>query len=124
MKLGDALAADSEQLKDRIPDIKGQPYSRLAIEVFENEHLRPIYASKGYLRAQIGAPQPHVTSDSNDPAGTGLEIMIPITPGPAYLWNGITWQGNTAIPTTALEGAVQMKPGDLADGMKIEALLQ
>ena len=57
VKFGDSLATDSEQLKDRIPDIKGQPYSRLAIEIFENEHLRPLYVSKGYLRAQIGPPQ-------------------------------------------------------------------
>ena len=124
VKFSDALAADSEQLKDRIPDIKGQPYSRLAIEIFENEHLRPLYASKGYLRAQIGAPQPHLTGDSRDPAGPGVEIMIPVTPGPAYIWNGISWQGNMAIPTTALDGTVEMKVGDVADGMKIEALLQ
>ena len=93
VKFGDALATDSEQLKDRLPDIKGQPYSRLAIELFENEHLRPLYASKGYLRAQIGAPQPRLTNDPSDPAGPGLEITIPITPGPVYLWNGISWSG-------------------------------
>jgi outer membrane protein assembly factor BamA len=124
VKLGDALATDSEQLKDRLPDIKGQPYSRLAIELFENEHVRPLYASKGYLRAQIGAPQPRLTNDPNDPAGPGLEITIPITPGPAYLWNGISWSGNTAITTAALDGAVQMKPGDVADDIRIEGVLQ
>jgi outer membrane protein assembly factor BamA len=124
VKFGDSLATDSEQLKDRLPDIKGQPYSRLAIELFENEHLRPLYASKGYLRAQIGTPQPRLTNDLSDPAGPGLEITIPITPGSAYLWNGISWAGNTAITTAALDGAVQMKPGDVADGMRIEGVLK
>src|ERR1019366_5143086 len=124
VKFSDPLATDSERLKDRIPDLKGQPYSRLAIEVFENEHLRPLYASKGYLRAQIGAPQPHLTGDSNNPAGPGVDILIPVTPGPAYTWNGISWQGNTALASTILDGAVQMKSGDVADGMRIEALLQ
>ena len=124
VKFSDAVATDSEQLKDRIPDIKGQPYSRLAIELFENEHLRPLYASKGYLRAQIGPPQPHLTSDSNNPAGPGVDILIPVTPGPVYAWNGISWQGNTALASTILDGAVQLKPGDSADGMRIEAVLQ
>src|ERR1019366_6026279 len=124
VKFSDALATDSERLKDRIPDLKRQPYSRLAIEVFENEHVRPLYASKGYLRAQIGPPQPHLTSDSSDPAGPGVDILIPVTPGPVYAWNGISWQGNTALASIILDGAVQLKPGDSADGMRIEAVLQ
>ena len=37
VQFGDALATDSERLKDRLADIKGQPYSRFAIEIFENE---------------------------------------------------------------------------------------
>jgi len=40
VQFGDPLAAGSERLKDRVPDIKGQPYSRFAIEVFENEQVR------------------------------------------------------------------------------------
>src|SRR5260370_9442177 len=46
---GDPLASDSERLKDRISDIMGQPYSRFTIEIVENEHILPVYASKGYL---------------------------------------------------------------------------
>ena len=124
VKFSDALATNSEMLKDRIPDIRGQPYSRLAIEVFENEHLRPLYASRGYLRAQVGPPEPRLTSDSSDPAGPGVEILIPVTPGPVYEWDGISWQGNTALVSTVLNGAVQLKPGDSADGMRIESVLQ
>ncbi len=63
VQFGDSLATSSEPLKDRVPDIKGQPYSRLAIEIFENEHVRPLYASKGFLRAQIGPPKVTLTVD-------------------------------------------------------------
>ena len=59
VEFGDSIASNSERLKDRIPDIKGQSYSLFAVEVFENEHVRPLYASKGFLRAQIGPPQTH-----------------------------------------------------------------
>jgi outer membrane protein insertion porin family len=119
VQFGDPLATDSERLKDRVSDIKGQPYSRFAIEVFENEQVRPLYASKGYLRAKIGPPQPRMT---DDPAGSKIEVLVPVTPGPVYSWNGVSWKGNTAIPSANLDGSVGIKAGEVADGMKIELL--
>jgi hypothetical protein len=120
VQFGDALATESERLKSRIPDIKGQPYSRFAIELFENEQVRPIYSSKGFLRAQVGPSVAHLTSDAGNPAGPGVDVLIPITPGAAYAWKGISWQGNTAFPSAILDGTIRMKSGDVADGMKIE----
>jgi outer membrane protein assembly factor BamA len=122
VQFGDPLAAGSERLKDRISDVKGQPYSRLAIEIFENEHLRPLYASKGYLRAKIGPPQPHMMGHSDDPAESNVEALIPVAPGPMYSWNGVSWRGNTAVPSASLDAAVGIKTGEVADGMKIDAL--
>jgi outer membrane protein insertion porin family len=122
VQFGDPLAAGSERLKDRISDIKGQPYSRFAIEVFENEQLRPLYTSKGYLRAKIGPPQPHMVGNSDDPEKSNIEALIPVTPGPVYSWNGVSWRGNTAVPSTSLDAVVGIKTGEVADGMKIDAL--
>jgi outer membrane protein assembly factor BamA len=120
VKFGDALATDSERLKSRIPDIKGQPYSRFAIEIFEHEQLRPLYASKGFLRVQIGPAVAHLTSDAGVSAASGIDIQIPITPGAAYTWKGVSWQGNTAFPSNILDGSMRLKPAEVADGMKIE----
>jgi outer membrane protein assembly factor BamA len=122
VQFGDSLATNSERLKDRIPDIKGQPYSIFAVEVFENEHLRPLYASKGFLRAQIDSPQAHLIPDMIDPKDTAVELSIPIHPGPVYLWKGVSWQGNMSVQSSNLDAAVDLKPGDVADGMKIESL--
>jgi outer membrane protein assembly factor BamA len=124
VQFGDSIATNSEPLKDRVPDIKGQPYSLFAVEVFENEHVRPLYASKGYLRAQIGPPQTHPIPDSNDPKETAVELSIPINPGPVYSWKGVSWQGNMAVQSPSLDGTVALKPGEIADGIKIEALWQ
>jgi outer membrane protein insertion porin family len=124
VQFGDPLATDSERLKDRVSDIKGQQYSRFAIEMFENEHIRPLYVSKGYLRARIGPPEPKLSLDPSDPEKMTVDIVIPETPGPIYTWNGVTWQGNVAIASTNLDGAVQVKLGEPVDGMKIEALWQ
>jgi outer membrane protein assembly factor BamA len=124
VQFGESMATDSERLKDRVSDIKGQPYSLFAVEIFENEHVRPLYASKGFLRAQIGPPQTHLIPDMNDPKQSAVELLIPITPGPAYTWKGVSWQGNMAVQSPSLDEVVDLKPGDVADGMKIEALWQ
>ena len=124
VQFSDALAANSDRLKDRIPDIKGQPYSLFAVEVFSNEHVRPLYASKGFLRAKIGPPVAHLIPDANDPKQTAVELSIPIDPGPVYSWKGVSWQGNVAVQSPGLLGAADLKPGDPADGMKIEILWQ
>jgi outer membrane protein insertion porin family len=122
VQFGDPLAADSQRLKDRLSDIKGQPYSRFAIEVFENEQVRPLYASKGYLRAKIGPPQPRMTGNTGDSGEANMEVLIPVIPGPVYSWNGASWKGNIYVLSAKLDGLVEIKPGEAADGMKIEAL--
>ncbi|HXP79163.1 MAG TPA: POTRA domain-containing protein [Verrucomicrobiae bacterium] len=124
VQFGESIATDSERLKDRVSDIKGQPYSLFAVEIFENEHVRPLYASKGFLRAQIGPPQTHLIPDMNDPKQTAVELLIPITPGPVYTWKGVSWQGNLVVESPSLDAVVDLKPGNVADGMKIEALWQ
>ena len=120
----DSLATESERLKDRVSDIKGQPYSVLAIEIFENEHVRPIYSAKGFLRVQIGPPKPSLIPDPNDPKVSAVDVSIPIRPGLVYSWKGVSWQGNLAVPTSDLDGAVALKSGSVADGMKIEEAWQ
>jgi outer membrane protein assembly factor BamA len=92
--------------------------------VFENEHILPLYSAKGFLRAKIGPPVAHVTSDPGNPSAGGVDIEIPVTPGAVYAFGSISWQGNSAIGTPNLEGAVEIKPGDPVDGMKMEALWQ
>jgi outer membrane protein assembly factor BamA len=124
IQFGDPMAANSERLKDRVPDIKGQPYSLFAAEVFENEQVRPLYVSKGFLRAQIGPPQTHSVPDANNPKESAVELSIPITPGPVYSWKGVSWQGNVAVQSSDLDGTVELKTGEIADGIKIEALWQ
>ena len=120
IQFGDPLATNSERMKDRLADIKGQPYSLFAVEIFENEQVRPLYISKGFLRARIEAPQTRLIPDVNDPKETAVEFSIPITPGPVYSWKGVSWQGNVAVQPPTLDAAVELKPGDVADGMKIE----
>jgi len=120
VRFGEPTATNSERLKDRLSDIKGQPYSLFATELFEYEQIRPLYTSKGYLRAQIGPAQAQLVPDINDPRQTAVELLIPIKPGAVYSWKGVSWQGNLAQLSPTLDASVDLKPGDVADGMRIE----
>ena len=124
VQFGDPVATNSERLKDRVPDIKGQPYSLFAVELFENEQIRPLYTSKGYLKPKIGPPETHLIPDPNDPRQTAVEISIPIDPGPVYSWKGVSWQGSLAFLSSTLDSMVHLNPGDVADGIKIENVWQ
>ena len=47
---------------------------------------------------------------------------MPITPGPAFKWGGVAWNGNAVIPVAELNTLITLKPGEIADGNKITAL--
>lgn len=118
LTFGDSLATSSERLKDRVPDIQGKPYSRYALEVFEYEQVRPLYLQNGYLHVRLGEPQTRLLSEKK---GSAVAVVIPIVPGPVYTWNEAVWQGNVVVPSSALNDLLGLKPGDVADGMKIQA---
>ncbi len=121
VKFGDPVATNSEKLKDRISDIRGHAYSRYATEIFENEHVQPVYAANGFLRAQIGPPQPHLVATATNPTDAAVDLLIPVMPGPVYSWKNVSWQGNSAFTSAMLDSAIALKSGDVANGMKIES---
>lgn len=117
----DALAQTDRAIQTRLADLIGRPFSRRAIELFEFEQVRPIYLEHAFLRVRFGRPSAKVSSA---PGSTRITVVAPVEPGSAYLWNGATWGGNVAIPPAALAALAPLKPGDLADGMKIERAWQ
>jgi outer membrane protein assembly factor BamA len=119
IEFGDALAKNDRGLQQRLPDVVGQPYSRTLVELFEFEQVRPVYLANAYLRVKIGRPIAHITGTGGDARVT---ITAPIDPGPQYGWGGVVWSGNIAETSAMLNPIVTLKPGDPADGMKIEAL--
>lgn len=119
----DALARTDRGLQDRVLDLIGQPYSKSGIEIFELEQVRPIYISHGFLQMKFGETGVTFPSDSKAPAADAnkVTVTIPVEPGSAYNWNGITFKGNYSVPSETLDELVKLQTGDVADGMKIEA---
>ncbi len=122
LDFGDSLAQTSEKLRARNLDLVGKPFSRLAIEIFEQEQVRPLYLSAGRLRVRFGEPDTDVHgAQPNAPLPSQVSVKVPITPGPVFHLSGVTWSGNAALAAPALGALLLVKPGDLGDGMKLTA---
>jgi len=61
-------AGDSERLKDRVPDIKGQPYSRFAIEVSKMSRCVRCMPRRA-TPPKDWTSSPHMQGNANDPGG-------------------------------------------------------
>ncbi len=116
----DPLAQNDRGIRTRLTGLIGKPYSRTAIELFELEQVRPVYLAHAYDRVQFQPPKPQV--DASD--RSRVSVTVPIDPGPAYTWAGVTWTGATAISQAELNSMVKLVPGESANGMKIEATWQ
>jgi outer membrane protein assembly factor BamA len=124
IQFNDFMAQNSEKLHDRVSDLVGKKLSRFAIEVFEIEQVRPIYLSAGRIRVKFGAPILKLSDAGGGNASSTVIVQIPIEPGPVYHMAGITWTGNMAIEEAALTRLANIKPGDVADGMRLDASWQ
>lgn len=114
VEFSDALASSDHAIQDRLPDLVGKPFSRTSVEAFEYEQVRPVYLTHAFLEAKFGEPVATVL-------GNKVMVRVPIDAGRAFTWNGVTWTGNAAIPSTDLDKLLQVNSGGNADGMKIGA---
>ena len=121
VQFGDAAASTDVHVHQSLADIVGKPYSRMTMELFELEQVRPIYLVSGHLRVHFAPPVVRFQGDPNGPVPTSVTVSLPIDLGPVYQWGGVQWSGNTVIDTATLNGIVALKPGDVADGMQIES---
>jgi outer membrane protein assembly factor BamA len=112
VQFSDSLAGTNHAIADRIGDLVGKPYSRMAVATFEFEQVRPVYLAEAYLTVKFGDPVPQMS-------GNKVIIQAPITPGPAFTWNGLTWEGDSAIPAMQLNTLVNLIPGASANGMQL-----
>ncbi len=120
VEFSDPAMKDNLAVQQHLSEIRGKPYSRLTIDVFLAEAIRPIYLEKGLLQAKIGPASVRLSGDPNKRFPEAIPVYVPCTPGPVYHWKDVQWQGNVAASSELLTRAMRMKAGDVADGMNIE----
>ena len=120
VEFGDPVARGDPHVTERLSDIIGKPYSRLTLDLFAYEYLRPLYLSKGYVRAVFGAPEVRFTGDPRAALPDAVSVRLTVSPGKIYRWGGAAWTGNNAFDAASLDQMTGLAAGDPADGNKIQ----
>jgi outer membrane protein insertion porin family len=121
LEFSDPKLTEDLAVRTHIAEIVGHAYSRMTIDVFLAEQIRPIYQQQGFLQAKIGPAEVRLSGDPNQQKlAEQIPVYVPCVPGAIYKWKGVEWKGNAAISTITLTNTMGMKPGDVANGQAIE----
>jgi len=120
LEFSDPSLNSSHTIQQELSEVVGKPYSRLTIDMFLNEQVRPIFLQKGCLRAKLGPPEVRLSGKPGPKLPEQIPVFVPVNPGPVYRWKGVDWSGNSLLSTITLTNTLGLKPGDVADGMAIE----
>jgi outer membrane protein assembly factor BamA len=121
VQFSDPALNSSPTVRQQLPDLLGRPYSRMTIDMFLAEQIRPLFLQKGFLRAKLGPPEVRLTGNPNKKLPEQIPVFVPVNPGAVYNWKGVEWSGNNVLSTITLTNSAGLKSGDVADGMAIEA---
>ena len=124
LEFSDPKLSEDLAVRAHLSEIVDHPYSRMMIDVFLSEQVRPIYQQQGFLQAKIGPPEVRLSMNPNQKLPDTIPVYVPCVPGPAYKWKGVEWQGNSALSTITLTNTLGMKTGELANGQAIEGAWQ
>jgi outer membrane protein insertion porin family len=121
VQFSDPSVSASHTVQQALLDVVGKPYSRMTIDLFLSEQVRPIYLQLGFLKVKLGPPEVRLTGNPNQKLPDQIPVFVPVATGPVYRWQGAQWSGNSLLSTITLSNEIALKSGDIADGMKIEA---
>jgi outer membrane protein assembly factor BamA len=121
VEFGDSALTSNKTIQQHLSELIGKPYSRMTIDIFLTEQVRPLYLEKGFLRVKLGPSQVRLTGNPNLKLPSEIPVFIPVAAGPVYHWKDLHWTGNSVLSTFTLTKDIGLQPGDVANGMRIEA---
>jgi outer membrane protein assembly factor BamA len=121
LEFSDPSLKDSKAVQQHLSEILGKPYSRLTIDLFLSEAIKPVYLQQGFLRAKLGPAEVRLAGDASQKLSSQIPVYVPVAEGEIYHWKEVHWTGNTLVSEFTLTGLFGVKPGDVANGMQIEA---
>lgn len=95
-------------------------YSRVSARNFVEGAAVQVYRKYGYLR---GANR-ILSAELDQSCKNNVVVKVAAEPGIAYVWDKAVWTGAQAISAQSLDAAIELKSGDVADGLKIDTGLQ
>jgi outer membrane protein insertion porin family len=121
LEFSDSSLLASKAVQQHLSEILGKPYSRMTIDLFLTEAIRPVYLQQGYLHAKLGPPEIRLTGNPSQKLPEQIPVFVPIIPGAIYRWKEAHWKGNATVSEFTLNSLLGLKAGDVANGMQIEA---
>ena len=121
VEFSDPALNKSNLVQQQLSELKGKPYSRMTIDLFLAEQVRPVYLQQGFLRAKLGPAEVRLTGNPNQKLPEQIPVFIPVSPGAVYHWKGAEFAGNSLLSSLTLGGDIGLKPGAIADGMTLQA---
>jgi outer membrane protein insertion porin family len=112
-----AAAIGEDELLKNSKALLGDEYRKSFVLAFAKANLIPIYREHGHLRARFDEPRAKPEAEGKC---KGVAVTMAVEEGPVYSWDRAEWDGNKALPATALDAALGMKAGELANGLKID----
>jgi outer membrane protein insertion porin family len=120
LQFSDATLNSSRLVQQHLAEILGKPYSRMTIDVFLTEQVRPIFLRQGRLRAKLGPPEVRLTGNPNQKFPDKIPVFVPVDGGAIYSWRGVEWKGNSVLSSITLTGDLSMIVGEPVDGVNLE----
>ena len=115
-----AAGVSADELVKNSKGLIGAEYSQELASAYAAANLIPVYRRHGHLKAQFGQPTAAVGAGAAAACVEGLVVTLPVSEGASYVWDKAEWVGNEAYAARDLEGPLGMKPGMVADGLRID----
>jgi outer membrane protein assembly factor BamA len=121
VEFGDPAVAASHVVQQQLSEVQGKPFSRMTIDLFLSEQLRPLYLQQGFLRVKLGPPEVRLTGNPNQKLPDQIPVFVPVSTGAVYHWKEAQWSGNSVLSSITLANEIGLKRGDVANGLQIES---
>ena len=105
----------ARELQAASASLVGADYSRHRIRSYARATLARLYRQRGYWRASIGDPLAALGAGCS-----GVSVTLPVQEGLSYIWDRADWRGNLGMTAAELDALLGIKPGDVADLLRIE----
>ncbi|MGH9854165.1 MAG: POTRA domain-containing protein [Blastocatellia bacterium] len=108
------------ELQQAATALVNKDYSKVITRSFVEGSAVQVYRKYGYLRAAARI----LSAELDQSCKNSVVVKVAAEPGIAYVWDKAVWTGAQAMSSRSLDAAIELKPGDLADGPKIDTGLQ
>ena len=111
-----ASAVSEQDLLAASTQFIGADYSKSSLTGLANGSWRQLYRDRGYWGIEFAPP----VVAPGDSACAGMAVTSAVVEGPSYRWAGARWTGVTGFDHAALDAALAMKTGTVAEARAID----